>query len=157
MNDYPMLDRHGNLIPELADYLRGARLVPDLAARGIVMNQDRAALVELGRALREADPDPGPDLDQMVEQIQARNRETVVKQAVSSQVRAHAVGRDITPGLGMGMDHRPPNGGKSAEPNLRGPSDGNAHGAGRTDSASAEDGADPVPFEENIPDEEWSS
>jgi hypothetical protein len=57
----------GQLIPEVADHFRALQILPHLQARGLILNLDHRALVELGRALREADQDL--DLDQYLAEV----------------------------------------------------------------------------------------
>jgi hypothetical protein len=73
-------DRHGNLVPELADLLRGRAEVRRLEQdQGLSLDLDQPQLTALGRAVAAAhDQDQANgqdhDLDQLVAQLRERNR-----------------------------------------------------------------------------------
>ena len=150
MTTYPMRDQHGDLIPEVADYMRGMRVLAQLRATGLDLAPDQTATAALGRALRESEHDRDLELVQdLVAKIQERN--------LLLRMELEMVpGRDLD---------RLPDRGTTITPNLTNRSDRTGVGVGGTDPASAEQVGDSVLFDpikeylkntRDEPDEEWS-
>lgn len=175
MSGYP-LRYQGRLIPEIADHFRAAQLLPHLQARGLILNLDHRALVDLGRALREADQDL--DLDLFLAEVAAMGQGMGLEQ---EQGMARVGGPDLLapehPDPRSGDGKRPgqgpgdgPGGGPAPDIStpilgkVLDPSGGPAMGLGGTDPASGAGMETPVPFDEikwfleDVPDEddgEW--
>ena len=134
------------VIPELADYMAGLRVVAHLRETGLELAPDQAMITALGRAQREAGPGPAPemppDLVAVLDQIQARNRR---------ERELMTMGMD----LGMGMDQagRSPDAAQPDRPTDPKGSDAPAMAKGGTDPASGADTEGPVPIEGNVTDE----
>jgi len=70
---YPRVDREGNLVPEVADVLRGLREVARLRDMGLSVSPD-VDLAMLGHALAEEQAPLAPEeLSELLAEVKARN------------------------------------------------------------------------------------
>jgi hypothetical protein len=119
VTDYPRRNQHGDLIPFLADYLRGQRA---LQGQGLAAPDDMTQVARLGKAIADQEPkrtrEQAQDLDQIVAQIKERNR------AERAQDQEQGLGVVLDPVRGNGQGPQPsPKARTSLTPEVRGMSE----------------------------------
>ena len=90
-------DRHGNLVPELADLMRGRAEVQRLAHdQAMALDLDQAQTTALGRAVADQHQDQANDRDlaQLIAQRKEHNRR-VLAQVQRPSVTGNRIARDV--------------------------------------------------------------